>query len=62
MKKSNHNLCEIPHCYDPSYVIYYKHNVCEKHWNSNLNLKKVFGIVDEEVTPKPKEIGLKAYL
>ena len=66
MKKANPNLCEIKGCYDKMYVIYYHHNVCEKHWNSTLNLKRVFGIPEQESMLKtnenPIKTDLKVYL
>ena len=44
------NLCEIKHCKQPSFVEYYKHKVCKKHWqkecdeDDKFNLKEEFGI------------------
>lgn len=40
--------CEIKHCRDEAELVYYNHDICEKHWrmhsNNKIDLKKIFGV------------------
>ena len=59
MKKKNPNLCEIKGCYNESGLVYYKHQVCLKHFHAycedRFNLKCVFKVENKNMAQK----GLK---
>jgi len=58
-QKKDKTLCSLPRCYNKVSVIYYKHPICEQHWEKHckgtINLKKLFRIeetpIKQQTTP-----------
>jgi len=56
MKKKNPNLCHIKGCNEPTYLTYYGHKVCLKHWSmectmNSFSLKSMFRIPVTAIKP-----------